>query len=75
MIRDRDVVGLLALALYCVALVAALRNTSSTPEPDPPSTACPHCGGGPVVELPGGARACRSCTRVVTKRPVEGDTR
>jgi hypothetical protein len=27
--------------------------------------ACPNCGGGPVVPIPGGVDACRSCARVV----------
>ncbi len=28
--------------------------------------ACPHCGGGPVVDVLG-SRVCRSCARVVSR--------
>lgn len=79
--RDRDVLGLIALGVYLLAVGAALipprhdpdREGPRDPEPEPapgdPYPACPHCGGGPVVAIVGGAHACRSCARVVRRAP------
>lgn len=44
------------------------RNPEPEPAPVDPYPACPVCGGGPIVALPTGAHACKSCARV-TKRP------
>jgi hypothetical protein len=56
-LRGQDMLALAALLLLIVAAAW----------PDNSGPACPHCGGGPVVPIIGGATACQSCARIVRR--------
>lgn len=61
---------------HVIALAALVLIVAAAVWPDPQPTpatgpACPSCGGGPLVDMPGQQQTytvCQSCARVVTPR-------
>ena len=53
---------------YDVAEPGTPRDAATDP---PPGPICPHCGGGPPVDVPTLGLVCKSCARIIAVRQAQ----